>query len=70
VEGLRIGQLLDRSVDLAVDTSGFHFFDKDNGQAIGHPDTTGDGAAVRPPRQNPAQDVADRPRLVAWPTTS
>jgi multiple sugar transport system ATP-binding protein len=26
-----------RSVDLAIDTSGFHFFDKDTGQAIGHP---------------------------------
>jgi hypothetical protein len=30
-----------RSVDLAVDTSGFHFFDKDSGQAIGHPDISG-----------------------------
>jgi hypothetical protein len=29
-----------RSVDLAVDTSGFHFFDADTGLAIGHPDTT------------------------------
>ena len=28
-------------MDLAVDTSGFHFFDKDTGQAIGHPTTTG-----------------------------
>jgi len=26
-----------RTVDLAIDTSGFHFFDKDTGQAIGHP---------------------------------
>ena len=34
-----------RSVDLAIDTSGFHFFDKDSGHAIGHPDITdtGDG---------------------------
>jgi multiple sugar transport system ATP-binding protein len=37
-----------RSVDLAVDTSGFHFFDKDTGHAIGHPDitdTSGNGEA-------------------------
>jgi multiple sugar transport system ATP-binding protein len=39
-----------RTVELAVDTSGFHFFDTDTGQAIGHHDTTGNGsrkAAVR-----------------------
>ena len=35
--GARIGQ----SIDLAVDTSGFHFFDKDTGLAIGHPESTG-----------------------------
>jgi multiple sugar transport system ATP-binding protein len=35
-----------RSVDLAVDTSGFHFFDKDTGQAIGHTDSrSGNGEA-------------------------
>jgi len=28
-----------RSVDLAVDSSGFHFFDKDSGHAIGHSDS-------------------------------
>ena len=32
-----------RSVDLAVDTGGFHFFDKDTGQAIGRV-TEGEGA--------------------------
>jgi multiple sugar transport system ATP-binding protein len=43
-----------RSIDLAVDASGFHFFDLDTGQAIGHTDSRdgdgGDGfrnAAVR-----------------------
>jgi multiple sugar transport system ATP-binding protein len=37
-----------RTVDLAVDTSGFHFFDKDTGLAIGHPDISGaDRAADR-----------------------
>jgi len=39
-----------RSVDLSVDTGGFHFFDKDSGQAIGHPDSASNGfrrAAVR-----------------------
>jgi multiple sugar transport system ATP-binding protein len=38
-----------RSVDLAVDTSGFHFFDKDSGLAIGHPgiNTAGDGNGSR-----------------------
>ena len=35
-----------RSVDLAVDTSGFHFFDKDTGQAIGRV-TEGEGARDR-----------------------
>jgi multiple sugar transport system ATP-binding protein len=30
-----------RTVELAVDTSGFHFFDKDTGLAIGHPDPAG-----------------------------
>jgi multiple sugar transport system ATP-binding protein len=30
-----------RTVELAVDTSGFHFFDKDTGMAIGHPDPAG-----------------------------
>jgi len=37
-----------RSVDLAVDTSGFHFFDKDTGLSIGHPsiaDTSDGGRA-------------------------
>jgi multiple sugar transport system ATP-binding protein len=29
-----------RSVELAIDTGGFHFFDKDTGHAIGHPDST------------------------------
>jgi multiple sugar transport system ATP-binding protein len=33
-----------RTVELAVDTSRFHFFDKDTGQAVGHPDTTGNGS--------------------------
>ena len=32
-----------RSVDLAVDTSGFHFFDKETGHAIGHTDSTSTG---------------------------
>jgi hypothetical protein len=32
-----------RSVDLAVDTSGFHFFDKESGHAIGHTDSTSTG---------------------------
>ncbi|MFL6272207.1 MAG: ABC transporter ATP-binding protein, partial [Actinomycetes bacterium] len=35
-----------RSVDLAVDTSGFHFFDKDSGLAIGRV-TEGEGARGR-----------------------
>jgi multiple sugar transport system ATP-binding protein len=35
-----------RTVDLAVDTSGFHFFDKDTGQAIGRV-TEGEGAKGR-----------------------
>jgi multiple sugar transport system ATP-binding protein len=30
-----------RSVDLAVDVGGFHFFDKETGLAIGHPDIAG-----------------------------
>jgi hypothetical protein len=30
-------------VDLAVDTSGFHFFDKETGHAIGHTDSTSTG---------------------------
>jgi multiple sugar transport system ATP-binding protein len=34
-----------RAVGLAIDTSGFHFFDPDTGQAIGHPDTAGNGSA-------------------------
>jgi multiple sugar transport system ATP-binding protein len=33
-----------RSVDLAVDTSGFHFFDRDSGLAIGHITTGGNGS--------------------------
>ena len=33
-------------MDLAVDTSGFQFLDKDSGQAVGHHDTTGDGSRV------------------------
>jgi multiple sugar transport system ATP-binding protein len=33
-----------RTVDLAVDTGGFHFFDKTTGLAIGHPDTTTKGS--------------------------
>jgi multiple sugar transport system ATP-binding protein len=35
-----------RTVDLAIDPSGFHFFDQDRGTAIGHPDinTTTNGA--------------------------
>jgi multiple sugar transport system ATP-binding protein len=38
-----------RTVDLAVDTSGFHFFDQDSGHAIGHPDiTTTDGNNTKP----------------------
>jgi multiple sugar transport system ATP-binding protein len=32
-----------RTIELAVDTSGFHFFDKQSGQAIGHPDVASDG---------------------------
>jgi multiple sugar transport system ATP-binding protein len=32
-----------RTVELAVDASGCHFFDQDTGQTIGHPDTTGNG---------------------------
>jgi multiple sugar transport system ATP-binding protein len=35
-----------RTVDLAVDTSGFHFFDKDSGMAIGRV-TEGEGARER-----------------------
>jgi multiple sugar transport system ATP-binding protein len=35
-----------RSVDLAVDASGFHFFDKDSGQAIGHPDIVDTGPSL------------------------
>jgi hypothetical protein len=38
-----------RTIDLAVDTCGFHFFDKDTGLAIGQPDintTDGDGSAA------------------------
>ncbi|HEY6709239.1 MAG TPA: ABC transporter ATP-binding protein, partial [Actinomycetota bacterium] len=35
-----------RSIDLAVDTSGFHFFDKDTGLAIGRV-TEGEGARGR-----------------------
>jgi multiple sugar transport system ATP-binding protein len=35
-----------RSVELGVDTSGFHFFDKDNGHAIGRV-TEGEGARER-----------------------
>jgi multiple sugar transport system ATP-binding protein len=35
-----------RTVDLAVDTSGFHFFDKDTGHAIGRV-TEGEGARER-----------------------
>jgi len=35
-----------RSIDLAVDTSGFHFFDADTGQAIGRV-TEGEGARGR-----------------------
>jgi multiple sugar transport system ATP-binding protein len=35
-----------RTVDLAVDTSGFHFFDKDSGHAIGRV-TEGEGARER-----------------------
>ena len=35
-----------RSVDLAVDTSGFHFFDKESGLAIGRI-TEGEGARER-----------------------
>jgi multiple sugar transport system ATP-binding protein len=35
-----------RSVDLAIDTSGFHFFDNDTGQAIGRI-TEGEGARGR-----------------------
>jgi multiple sugar transport system ATP-binding protein len=37
-----------RTVDLAVDTGGFHFFDKESGLSIGHPemiDTSGNGEA-------------------------
>jgi hypothetical protein len=30
-----------RSVDLGVDVGRFHFFDRDSGLAIGHPDTAG-----------------------------
>jgi multiple sugar transport system ATP-binding protein len=33
-----------RTVELATDTSGFHFFDPDTGHAIGHPDLTGNGS--------------------------
>jgi hypothetical protein len=33
-------------VDLAIDTSGFHFFDNDTGQAIGRI-TEGEGARGR-----------------------
>ena len=35
-----------RTVDLAVDTAGFHFFDADTGQAIGRV-TEGEGARGR-----------------------
>ena len=35
-----------RSIDLAVDTGGFHFFDKDTGLAIGRV-AEGEGARVR-----------------------
>jgi multiple sugar transport system ATP-binding protein len=37
-----------RTVDLAIDTSGFHFFDKDNGTAIGR---VAEGAGARERRE-------------------
>jgi multiple sugar transport system ATP-binding protein len=37
-----------RTVDLALDTSGFHFFDKDSGQAIGR---IAEGAGARERRE-------------------
>ena len=37
-----------RTVELAIDTSGFHFFDNDTGHAIGHTDTTGNGSRGAP----------------------
>jgi multiple sugar transport system ATP-binding protein len=40
-----------RSVELGVDTSGFHFFDKETGYAIGHIDTNttnGNGNGSKP----------------------
>jgi len=45
-----------RTIDLAIDVGGFHFFDAQTGHAIGHPDTTGNGGngshlANRRPRE-------------------
>ena len=40
------GQGRPHAMDLAVDTGGFHFFDKDTGQAIGRV-TEGEGARER-----------------------
>jgi len=45
-----------RTIDLAVDTSGLHYFDKDSGLAIGHPDATqgnGSGRAALRSVQSP-----------------
>ena len=51
-----------RSVDLAVDTSGFHFFDKDSGQAIGHPDISGADRAADGDGDGNGSYLADRRR--------
>jgi hypothetical protein len=47
-----------RTIDLAVDTCGFHFFDKDTGLAIGHPDINTTDGELCPPGPTPAPPLA------------